>query len=48
MIESVSPSISAAPLGDAPLGVAVDVVLHMHVEVRNVGIGRTRAAVHLI
>ena len=35
-------------LGDAPLGVAIDVVLHVHVEVRNVGIGRTRAAVHLI
>jgi len=36
------------PLCNAPLGVAVDVVLHMHIEVRDMGIGRTRTAVHLI
>ena len=36
------------PAGDGTLGLAVDIVLHMHVEVRDMGIGRTRAAVDLV
>ena len=35
-------------LGDKPLGVAVDVVLDMHVHIGHMGVGGTGAAVHFV